>query len=409
MAIDLKNKTVKDLRESRAKLVSDAQAHVAANEMNWNAEAETKFKAMKADIDAYSEAITRRESLGGGKPSSFDDPMEGTHGRRGKAGTLLTDANGIQHRVFGSEEKYSDAYSGAVPNFLGHFICGRVAGLNRVPGEMRDMVAAVDMQSGASVLRPEQYAGTIDKARAKSVVMAAGATTIEMKSDEVRFGRRENIVTPEVKKELATFTAQRMTFGHVLLRSFTIGNLYEMSREWVEGTVNSAQLVDDAISLDLAIGIDKFALQGTGDNQPVGLINMPNVSASTAGTFSWSDISGAATEIRVSNHEPNAVILHPTIHDRAFNSVDNNGQWLAPPPTINKLKYLHTTNLDTTNGVIGDFSKFVWGVRSELTIEATTTGGDSFEKHSVLVKVVWRGDFTVADPTAFRKFTDMAV
>ena len=40
-------------------------------------------------------------------------------------------------------------------------------------------------------------------------------------------------------------------------------------------------------------------------------------------------------------------------------------------------------------------------------IEVTTTGGDSFAKHQVRIKVTWRGDFAAMNPTAFCSLTDI--
>lgn len=410
MAINLKANS-KELGETRTKLLSDARSFLDANETNWTKEAESKYDAIMADASLIADTLAKRQA--------FQDRLA-VDGKGIPGKGVLVDANGIAHRVFGKDESIQSSYGGGqksdldgyakdVPNLLGHFICSRVSG-NRLSPELRGMFAGVDTQTGASVMRPETYGGTIDRARAQSAFIRAGATTLVMATDDVRLGRRENIVTPEVKAELTAFTAQRMTFGHVMLRSFTIGSLYELSREWVDGTANAAELVDAAISADLAAAIDKFALQGTGSNQPTGLTNIAGISSAAGGAVDWTDFAAAGTVIRNANHEPTAAILNPTIRDVMFDKETGDGVnaargFLGAPPTLKNVNFLATTNMPSANAVIGDFSKAIWGVRSEMMIESTTTGGDSFEKHSVLVKVVFRGDIGVTDPTAFYKFT----
>ncbi len=57
-----------------------------------------------------------------------------------------------------------------------------------------------------------------------------------------------------------------MTFGYVLLRSFFIGSYYEFSREWIEDSANAAAEIDSMIRADLVVGVDNFALNGTGSH-----------------------------------------------------------------------------------------------------------------------------------------------
>jgi hypothetical protein len=47
---------------------------------------------------------------------------------------------------------------------------------------------------------------------------------------------------------------------------------------------------------------------------------------------------------------------------------------------------------------LGDFTEQTIGLRQGVKIELTQTGGDSFTKHQVLIKAVWRGDFVALQP-----------
>jgi hypothetical protein len=47
---------------------------------------------------------------------------------------------------------------------------------------------------------------------------------------------------------------------------------------------------------------------------------------------------------------------------------------------------------------LGNFEEQAIGLRQGVKIELTQTDGDSFTKHQVLIKAVWRGDFVALQP-----------
>lgn len=359
---------------------------------------------MMSDIKTF-EALASRGVL---SASDFPD-RDGSSTAPG-TGCVIEDSSGHKHRLFSSSDSFAKAYAPPeAPNPLGSFICAKVSPSYRAPEELRREFAALDTSSGASVLPESFYAGTIDAARNQSRVLQAGAQTLNMTTPEVRLGRRENVVSPEVKQENELFTAQTMTFGYILLRSYFIGSYYEFSREFVEDSADAPAEIERMIRADLAVGIDNFALNGTGSNEPVGLMHTPGIVGATGGAVSWSKYATAASAIRGDNYEPSAVILNPAINDALRDSKDSQLRWLDAPPSLRGVNYLATNQAASTDSVIGDFSQMIWGVRAGLEIESTQTGGDSFQRHQVLVKVYWRGDFGVRQPSAFRKFTDLTV
>ena len=61
-----------------------------------------------------------------------------------------------------------------------------------------------------------------------------------------------------------------------------------------------------------------------------------------------------------------------------------------------------------TDGIVGDFSKLIIGLRQAPMVEVTTDGGDNaFGKHQVRIKITWRGDFALTNPTAFTALGDI--
>jgi HK97 family phage major capsid protein len=62
-------------------------------------------------------------------------------------------------------------------------------------------------------------------------------------------------------------------------------------------------------------------------------------------------------------------------------------------------------NLPDSCILYGDLSQYIWFDRQRTMIESTTTGGDTFLKHQVAVKVVERCDGKLGLAEAFVKAT----
>lgn len=77
--------------------------------------------------------------------------------------------------------------------------------------------------------------------------------------------------------------------------------------------------------------------------------------------------------------------------------------WLPPPATVAGLTQLRTTNIANDSIVVGDFTQAVWAIRHNARIEMSVEAGDSFAKHQVWIKLVWRGDFGAFRRNAFHR------
>jgi len=72
-------------------------------------------------------------------------------------------------------------------------------------------------------------------------------------------------------------------------------------------------------------------------------------------------------------------------------------------PRILGLPFSTQADIDDGLIVIGDLSRYFWFDRRRMEIETTTSGGDTFKKHQVGIKVVERVDGAVALGEAFKK------
>jgi len=266
--------------------------------------------------------------------------------------------------------------------------------------------------AGGFLVPSQLSAEIIDLARAKSVVVQAGAQTIPMESDRLTMARLEGDPTFQVKTENAKFAQSDATFGAISFTSNTLGTVVAISRELAQDAPNAASKLEEALSLGIATEIDRLALIGSGSQEPNGLKNISGIGEITGigAIISYDELVSGIVKVMEANGEPNAYVLPPRTFGTFMALTEAaNGQYLKPPSAVEKLAQFVTTSIPTTDGAgsnessiyLGDFSQLLIGLRQGVNIEVSTNAGEAFERHQVLIKVTWRGDFNLAQEAHF--------
>lgn len=402
----------KALFDRRSALKREASEHLEQHISNWTLEAQIKHEDYLKAIREVEREIDDQESKAskvGFHTSKDPKPFLDPSAKFKRTGNQ--NMNNQQNVIFKSSESVAESFGcDQSMNLVGNLICAQAG--REIDADIAAVLAGVTNQTGNSVLKPAQFAGFVDQARARSAFIAAGAQTMMMKAETVTVGRVESKTEFESKAELDPFTRQSMKFGHVSMRSFTIGALYETSKEFLQDAVNAPSLIESTLAADFAEQIDKYGLQGTGEKEPLGLANNTAIAATGGGAVDWLDFSAASTTIRGFNREPNACVLTPTLRDALWTIETGDGTnaargWLAPPKTLENVNFLASNNASSTVGVIGDFSYAMIGIRLAMEVISSEQAADSFENYGVLIRAVWRGDFVVTDPKAFHRLTGL--
>ncbi len=417
---------LKGLREELGKLQTKAMAVVAKAEREGRELTDAEQKIVEAAADSpLKEQIRKAEQVQQVVADAGREKLAPVLAKL--TGTRFSDAPNVMHshngnssaQIFAKGESMAAAHAEVLkeypPNALGELIVAKVCG----PSQRTDLSIRQAMKSGDNTLGgflvPDYLdSEVIDLARAKSAVLEAGARIVRMEGGSTTFARvTADPVISGAKAELETFGLSDISFGSVLMQAYTMGAVVEASREILEDAPNASSLMQSIIATALAKRVDFFALRGTGGTQPLGLIGHPNIASTNSGAgLNWIKLQNGALEVRKRNHTPNAAIMSPTSWSTLNGFLIGDGVnsplgWLGEPRTLSNVGLLDTTSLADSTIILGDFSKFFWGVRTGLTIEVTTTGGETFRKHSCLVKATWRGDFALADATAFQNLTGL--
>jgi len=393
---------VKELREMKASLSEEMSKYLDAHEANWTDDNEKAHQAMVAELKELATAIRRREVVqiidtpeGGAGPSSY---------------ITMVDGSGKRHFAVAKDQKFANLpMQAARPTdcrfAAGEYLRAMVTGVtSSTPPSIGAALSRGNATSAGYILPTEFSANVIDLARSKSVVMEAGAITIQLTGSEFSIGRL--LTDPEMKPKLENekFEDSSIALGRTTITPRLIGCIVKASREMIEDAPNAPELIEMAMAASLANSLDRYAVNGIGAaEEPLGLLHVPDLaSTDDEDPISFVNVAGAAMAVRVRNHEPTAAILN-TIDDHVLGmTTDSQGRWLGAPPPLENVVRLESSHVPQDNVLVGDFTKFAWGIRENATVEIGETA-EAFERHQVCFKIFFRGDTAMLDSSAFQK------
>lgn len=422
--------TAKAYRERIGEKHDEAKAILAkaeAEERDLTAAEKKAFDAVAAEIDSLKGDLARADRVEAEEARLASARIdERIRARGGMVGGGLGDGTGVIAPPPGSvtakdgqqvycltpAQRLADLPGGHdyddVPYAFGQCVVAAATGdWKRIPRSLRNALSE-SVNTLGGVMVPEEIARRIiDAARARSVLIRAGALTQPMASDRETIARVATDPTFETHAENATITERDIVFDAVGLTARTIGTVVRASRELVEDAGNMARVIEDTITRALAVELDRQMLVGSGSAEMTGILLTPGIgSTGSIGAIAWADLLAAQVAIQALNHEPNGYIVSPTIAGdlNALTSGDGTNSaalWQGPPPGVADLARFVTSNMPDTDILVGDFAQTILGLRQNALVEFTSVGGDAFTKHSVLFKVTWRGDVALEHAAAF--------
>lgn len=284
-----------------------------------------------------------------------------------------------------------------------------------VTGDWRDYRNAIKNQMGTGTdsdggfLVPAPLStDVIDRLRSAAPIFTAGATTVPMTSKTLDIARVSADVDTTWHAENATITASKPTLEQVTFTAKTLPVLTKASRELAEDAPNTGAVVAQSIAGATAVELTRAALRGDGtSNDPTGVLNQTGVqTTAVAGDADWTTVANGVRDIQQENAQPNASILTPRTATALELQTDSNGQFLPPPPMVERLDRYPTTVIPTDLGAgseteiyTADWTKLLVGMRTQLRIEPLR---ERFADDGQVAWLSWlRVDFQLEHPKAF--------
>lgn len=332
----------------------------------------------------------------------------------------ITNLSGLKvtrdKKVYRSDERLSDRTPGSNNLSLDRMVRGMATGYwDGAEAERRAMGEGTDSAGGFLV--PTPLANRIfDLARSESVCIAAGAQTVPMDSETLRYAKVNTDVSSGIGivAENATISASDYVFGSETLTAYKLASRHEVSLELLEDGQGIESFIERSLAEQFALAVDHQLLSGSGSNAPLGILNNGSVNSITSvGTPSnYSKFAQGVEKVREDNFSgPLSLIMHPRDFGTLDQLADTTGQPMQPPKSFEALRVFQSTQIGTTGGagsdeskaVVGDFREMLVGMRSDLRIEVSRVSGDAFKDCQVHIRGIMRFGVAVPRPTAFCK------
>jgi HK97 family phage major capsid protein len=283
---------------------------------------------------------------------------------------------------------------------------------SHVTPEQRTLIS-----SGASAAIPgASVLAIVEQAMQQSVVFKAGARVVGIDRPSEKVARVISTGAPEWKPDDADrdLTDQSITIEPADLTAFSAWLFTECSIETLEDAVGLEDAITTAFAQQLAILYDQAAVAGTGDDMPLGVGAMTHAANGINEMTAVGDLVGhkpfirAAGTVLAKHHKPTSVMLDSGLWTELAMLQDTTDQPIQPPKAYTDLGEHVTDFLPAGNAIVADWSKWLFGTRTNITLEVSRTG-TGFKRGMVQIRAYVRFGAVVTDPTAFCRLSGITV
>lgn len=357
------------------------------------------------------------------KPQGGGVPEGLVSGKDEPSGLVFEDAEGKKHKALTLKEKLAeDTFENvSVGKILRAKILGNYENLN----EAETKAAGEGIGSlGGWLVDSSVSSQIIDLARNQSCVMRAGAYTMKMPTAEMRLVKISADPSAYWRSEHSAITESDWTLSPINLKAVTLGVLVRASIELLEDAPNSGEQLSASMSKAIALEMDRVALLGAGTTEPRGIDNCSGIStismgANGAALTNYDELSNAIEDVADNNGLAGAIIMAPRTffaYDRLKAATTNNR--LEMPLSVQEIKdagkVYHTNQIGITDTqgtattaskvFVGDFKNILYGIRKNLEIEFTKSGGTgTFAQIEALIRARIRLDIAVLRENHFTR------
>jgi len=372
--------------------------------------------ANKLDMDeeqllaAGEEArAARRPDMGGGECHGVDDGLSSY-----RSNDEWRDKKGNPIRVLERNERWATERNRGM-SFGDHIRALAVGPRNA--DEKRALSEGTNSEGGFTVPTPLAVE-FIDKLRASTCAIRAGARTVPMTSQTLAMARLDTDPNVTWRLENALIDDSDPVFSQLLLEAKACAGIVKVSRELLADSVNASEIVTNAFVQVMARELDRVALWNDGsDDGPVGVaatsgINEVSMGTNGAALSDYDPLIDAIYEMQFDNAaDPTAGIMHPRTRAALAKLKDANENPLTVPEMIRNVPMLTTTSASiaetqgTANNassiLYGNFRELFIGLRDEVQV---TVLRERYADYGQIGFLVWmRADVQLAHKASFSR------
>ena len=190
-------------------------------------------------------------------------------------------------------------------------------------------------------------------------------------------------------------------FTHLAWTVRNMSAITYLSRELVsDANPGIVETITALFSEAVAAERDKMIALGNGSSQPEGIYSASGVAGvAVNGALTYAKLVELKFALKRKYHRTARWVFNSTNLQRITGLTDDNHLPIfrdalvaGETPRILGKEYSVQDDLPSAVIFFGDLSQYLWFDRERMVIESTTTGGDTFKKHQVAVKLVERCD-----------------
>ncbi len=399
--------TIAAIREARASKVTEARTLLASSP-TLTPEAQTKFDAIKAEIQALEGQEARAQFVEDAERRSLGTPIDS--GRRNMEGSI-----NVMDAIRAQIENRS--VTGALAEFQAESkrngIEARSGGI-LVPTSIFEKRATMTT-TGAAAVVPDDFKATefIGLLRNSLIVRSLGARVLTGLRGDTVLPKATGSSTAYWVNEGESLTESGTTYGSIKLEPRTVGALTAFSRNLaLQSNPSIEALLRDDVSAVVGLAVDKALLHGTAiAKQPTGVLNVVGVQTASLATLTWANIVALLEKLGLENVTPNAIVTHAKVATKLQTTLvaaSAGSEFLMQGRKVADLPAYLTNQLDAKAGapatgrlIAGDFSQLVIGEWGATEILANPYAAGYYEKGDVQLRILHTMDAVVRHPKAF--------
>jgi len=268
---------------------------------------------------------------------------------------------------------------------FGDFVAAMATGTSNP--DIRNALSENSDAAGGYSVPSELMRTVVDKMRAATIAIRAGAQTIPLMTDETTMLKIIKDPQPTWRAENSPVAESDPNFGAIIFRPKTLAVIVKASNELLMDSSNIDTALSLAFSAAMAQALDKAAIFGTGQNdEPKGLLahDIPSIEMAADGA-AFTNYAPLLDLIEVYESNDNwdlenrTLVMNPSTKRQLAGLVNSEGDPLRMPQELYDLPKLVSTNVpnDQTHGsatnassvILGQWDKLLIGLRDQMRIQ----------------------------------------
>lgn len=283
--------------------------------------------------------------------------------------------------------------------------------------EKRVLTTAAPGGGPGSNLVPDNFLANeyISALTASTVIASLGARTLSGLSGNVEIPGEKAAPTTAWIAENAALSATDPQFRQVTMAPKHVGSLSEFSRNMLMQTSPAIEgILRQMMARDIALEIDRAAINGGGSNQPVGILAAAGTQTQAYATSLFHTAAEMVGKANIANVGATRAFLSTARVQTIAMKALTTDKLPVGVPTIFQGERTAFSNLAPDNLgagtnesalIYGDFSELLIGLWSALDVLVNPYETTAYSKGNVMVRAMATCDVALRNPTAFVKGT----